>query len=631
MAWQGTDDDTARAPSNTVTLEAADAAVLVTYAQRCFGLDLSHTGSGTDPSTTRAGAGEAWQMVVIADPGPVFWESAEVGDFDIDGDLDLVAYEDSFETINWWENPGDGGSDWVEHLASSGDHIREIEVADVDADGDPDLVTVEFNSNDVTWWENRSRGQQWVEHLVDGRFENPSGIRIGDLDGDGRLDLVSASFDEDLSWWKNRDGGGQFWLSAKIPTDDIAFGPVSLGDIDGDGDLDVVSPTTSVIQWFENADGKATTWNSHPIGGDEFSALFELGDIDGDGDLDVVQYRAFAFTRWFENVAGDGTVWTERTITENEFNAHDLSVADPDGDGDLDVLASTGSSGILVWWQNVDGAGLEWRQHSVSNHDLSSEAHAPGDFDGDGDLDVAAVRNSSPNIVLFENLDLGLCPAASWEAGDELRLIAAPADGWGVTGWTGTDDDDLVGFVNTLTMPAEDAAAGVDYTEGCFPLTRSHTGEGIDPLTGPASSPGCAVGEYTAGTPIAVFAQPDIGWSIETWSGTDDDTSVAVTNTVTMPGRRRNRSGRLLAELLYVDASRRRRGRRPDRLTDQLAGLPDRHLPQRRVDRSRRRPGPGLQVAGWRNTLDDKSTEETNALQMPPGDWNAGVFYEPVP
>ena len=70
----------------------------------------------------------------------------------------------------------------------------------------------------------------------------------------------------------------------------------------------------------------------------------------------------------------------------------------------------------------------------------------------------------------------------------------------------------------------------------CYALTLGHTGQGNNPLASPTNSTGCTVGRYVAGATVNLSnAAPATGWQIAGWAGTDHDSSIAVTNTVTMP------------------------------------------------------------------------------------------------
>lgn len=69
----------------------------------------------------------------------------------------------------------------------------------------------------------------------------------------------------------------------------------------------------------------------------------------------------------------------------------------------------------------------------------------------------------------------------------------------------------------------------------CYTLTPTHTGSGTDPVPSPTNSPSCPVGQYRAGTEIALVASPAAGWNVAGWTGTDDDASPAALNSMTMP------------------------------------------------------------------------------------------------
>jgi choice-of-anchor C domain-containing protein len=69
----------------------------------------------------------------------------------------------------------------------------------------------------------------------------------------------------------------------------------------------------------------------------------------------------------------------------------------------------------------------------------------------------------------------------------------------------------------------------------CYLLTLGHAGSGADPMANPAHSSGCPNGTYAPGELIGLTASPSTGWDVGSWTGTDDDTSTAGTNTLTMP------------------------------------------------------------------------------------------------
>ena len=96
---------------------------------------------------------------------------------------------------------------------------------------------------------------------------------------------------------------------------------------------------------------------------------------------------------------------------------------------------------------------------------------------------------------------------------DKLPVIA-----WVDYYWSGSDDI----FVRR-------------YPAACHALTLTHTGQGGDPVAGPANSADCPNGHYNAGESITLTASPAPGSIVSSWSGTNNNSSTAITNTIAMP------------------------------------------------------------------------------------------------
>jgi hypothetical protein len=130
------------------------------------------------------------------------------------------------------------------------------------------------------------------------------------------------------------------------------------------------------------------------------------------------------------------------------------------------------------------------------------------------------------------------CAMGYFVAGEVIQLTAAPDPGWHVGSWNGTDDNASTASTNQVTMPATSWTVTVNYEEDvstCYLLKTEKTGSGSEPTASPISSPGCATGYFVAGEVIQLTAAPAPGWRVSSWSETDDDTSTATANQVTMP------------------------------------------------------------------------------------------------
>ncbi|TPG65615.1 FG-GAP-like repeat-containing protein [Hymenobacter nivis] len=210
-----------------------------------------------------------------------------LGDLDGDGDLDLVA--SSFDN-------GNGGID-VRFNNGAGTFsggtstalpvgMLSLALGDFDGDGDLDLVSANPAGLGVSL--NDGAGAFGAAGQVP-TAARPSKVMVGDVDGDGDLDLLAVEYPYAVGIRLN-DGAGNFRTGQEIAVP-VSYGDcLALGDVDGDGDLDLVtgnnngSPKAAVL--LNNGAGTFVPGPEVDTGNGNTSLV--LGDVDNDGDLDVV-------------------------------------------------------------------------------------------------------------------------------------------------------------------------------------------------------------------------------------------------------------------------------------------------------------------------------------------------------
>ncbi len=237
-------------------------------------------------------------------------------------------------------------------------------------------------------------------------------IAMGDLDGDGVSDLVVARTNHDQPGAVSvllAEAPGEF-LPPVDTVEDVAQ-VVALGDFDEDGALDVLSvsyPSTTYL--FRHAgDGELELISETPSGNN--CKDVEVGDIDADGHLDFAIMCVGAETNptsggvsLFRGL-GDGTFEPLGGMGVEKPNG--MHLVDLTGDGRLDVLASAfapqGDPELLVY-QNTDEGFVLSQSFPVT---WSADAIS-GDFDEDGDLDVALAQEWDSELkgsmLYFENV-----------------------------------------------------------------------------------------------------------------------------------------------------------------------------------------------------------------------------------
>ena len=77
--------------------------------------------------------------------------------------------------------------------------------------------------------------------------------------------------------------------------------------------------------------------------------------------------------------------------------------------GDLDVAAAdktdydSPNGGKIAWWENVDGLGLSWTEHSVDPLFPGATAIELGDIDYDGHTDILAAAIYGDETAWWRN------------------------------------------------------------------------------------------------------------------------------------------------------------------------------------------------------------------------------------
>lgn len=189
--------------------------------------------------------------------------------------------------------------------------------------------------------------------------DNAIGARTvvaADLNGDGWLDLASASKDDDSVSWYPNDRTGHFHEKIVISSGEESTGAYSLiaVDIDKDGDQDLVVAS--------NGNDHVSIWRNDGKGNFEKTLVYDNADF-------VLSVTAVDFDR----------------------------------DGDVDIASASFFDGRIIWYENVDGKGYEWRNHTIYDSNPNAGGHyvSHGDMDGDGDYDLIAVTNAENTVSVY--------------------------------------------------------------------------------------------------------------------------------------------------------------------------------------------------------------------------------------
>lgn len=290
-------------------------------------------------------------------------------DIDSDGDVDLYIPEHAI-----YYNNGNGTFNKItgSPLIDPNFHPKARPAfGDFDNDGDLDVIVTTWSSHQVTFFRNDGGGN--YSNIPAGDVTNAVGTgtaaQWGDYDNDGYMDIFVSTIGNGgkNKLYKNNANGTftQQTTSAVEAPLGSGYGGSWL-DYDNDKDLDLYVPNSFPpgFKLFNNdgagnftevsASAGLTTVESNNDG-------HAWGDVDNDGDLDLYQSTFQKSIFWLNN--GNGT-FTENTtdIVVNDIlvEPYGASMVDFDNDGDLDLFVATNSGFIESLFYTNNGNSNSW-------------------------------------------------------------------------------------------------------------------------------------------------------------------------------------------------------------------------------------------------------------------------------
>jgi len=392
------------------------------------------------------GGGTAWTEFVIQSEGSY---SAEVGDIDNDGDLDVVGIRNwnAAPTYIYRNNAGGGPSlDFWLYKEVSAAHVRTFGLCfpDADQDGDLDIASGPF----LYLNPGAPLTNPWTQVPL------PEGVHAFatlDVDGDSFADLIAQKDNGganriDIFWVEAANAEGTSWATpiaiGEVPRSEHAegFQGYRVAQLIAGGRPEIAVSTMQGLYFFRVPETNPDTgnWPRTTMAANDSDENVGVADLDGDGDLDI------SFTtgnskqvKWARNPGDGGANWSVFTI--GSFPEADwidrCEAADLNGDGRIDIVATEENAGsapdaLACWWEHPAGGATtaDWVRHTVTTqYTMNNLDVADMDRDGDPDL-VLAEHRGTERIAVWANDGQGAFAERRVGAGHESHLGGRAVD-----------------------------------------------------------------------------------------------------------------------------------------------------------------------------------------------------------
>lgn len=326
-----------------------------------------------------------------------------VGDMNKDGNLDvLVSHSGTPDDIYIYLGNGAGGFSAPTILSNPTNTTYDITVADFNLDTNPDFAITTAGVYTVQIWTGNGSGTVFtVTQTIASMSINPD-LDARDLNGDGAMDIIAGP------GYIMNNGSGTFGARVILSQSAEEY---ATGDLNADGNIDIVTTDNNVNRantrvYLGNGAGVFTLLNKTEMR--VYARGLEVADVNNDGVPDVIGAGSDATDGRVDVLLGDGTGYFANSITKypTSTDPRDMITGDFNEDGLIDVaLCHSTLNFVSVYLGNGGGKFTK----TATNHATGT---FPADiitldYNKDGHLDLAVFNQTASSITVLTGAGTG--------------------------------------------------------------------------------------------------------------------------------------------------------------------------------------------------------------------------------
>jgi hypothetical protein len=352
--------------------------------------------------------------------------SLRAADFNGDGKLDIATANSTGNNVSILLGNGSGGmSAPTTFPVAAGSNPRSIRFGDFDQDGDMDLVTANNAAAGISVLLNNGSGSFGAATFY-ATATSPLELTVGDLNNDGKPDIAVTNSGASNCSVLLGNGSGSFGAATNLPVNN-SVRAVNIADLNLDGRLDLVMRSAQAVPGLQNVAVLLNTCSAVPCSNIAFAEAMgspysqgtgsttdpiftAVGDFNRDGKPDVavanfgtnnVMILLGNGTGSFTPAAGSpfaaGPVPQALAVGDyNQDGIQDLAAASGVFPGQVNILLGNGSGGFALTVGSPIQIGV-----------VGAYTIATADFNADGKLDLATANSSGDSSTILLGNGMG--------------------------------------------------------------------------------------------------------------------------------------------------------------------------------------------------------------------------------